>query len=133
LVFRRNDFASFGSENPSGSTIHLRKEFALHAAEEKSNALALCPFCRRDFQDLLSLRELRHQRFHGLESLWKQLQEASAANQRLQTRFLVDEQGPAKETESIRPREDGEEKTAMKSFGKGAWMMAFDLRASRFD
>jgi hypothetical protein len=46
---------------------------------------------------------------------------------------LVREQRPAQQAQTVWPRENCEEKTAMKFFRKSARMMALNLRASGFD
>ena len=133
LRFWSDNFASFGGENAHRSRIDLREKLALNTAKEQAHAAALQAEGGRDFWNNFLRSEFGEQRFHRLPFLWKQLGQAQAANEGLQSRLLIREERRAQSTQAIRPRESLEQEMAVAFFGCQARKIAFNLRTRSFD
>ncbi len=126
-------FTAFGGENAGRCGIHLRKKFALHAAKKQPDAAAFWADGRSDFRDGFLGSEFRKQRFHGPPFLWKQFEQPQAANEGLQSGFLIGEERRAQSAEVIRPGERLIQKMTMTLFRGRTREIAFDLSACGFD
>src|SRR5207245_1334824 len=108
-------------------------KFALHAAKEQPNAAAFWADGRSDFRyDFLGTK-FGKQRLHGLPFFRKQFEQPQAANEGLQSRFLIGEEWRSQTAQAIRPRERLKQKMAMALLGGWPREIAFDLRARGFD
>jgi hypothetical protein len=133
LLRRGDDFATFGGEDACGGGVDFGEKGALDAAEEEADAFAFFALGGGERRDRFDGFYFGQKSVHRGEGFWEEFEETRGAKNRLQAGFLVHEERPAEEIETRWFSESFEEHAAMETFGRGAIIVAFDLRAGGFD
>lgn len=130
---RGDDFATFGGEDACGGGVDFGEKGALDAAEEQADAFAFFALGGGERRDRFDGFYFGKKGVHRGEGFGEEFEETRGAKNRLQAGFLVHEKRPAEEIETRWFGESFEEHAAMETFGRGAIIVAFDLRAGGFD
>jgi hypothetical protein len=101
LAWRGDHFTAFCGEDAGGSGVDVRKKGALNTAEKKADTLACFALCESDRGNLFDGSYLREKGVHGGEGFRKKMKEADGAEDGLQAGFLIGEERPAEELQTL--------------------------------